>query len=111
MSKSYELITGSTDSLLLCLLAEQPMYGYQIIKELNGRSKGYFNFKEGTLYPALHRLEGIGLIVGQWQILPNGQQRKYYTITEKGRLILVRKKDEWLGFLVAMNRIIGPAEG
>jgi PadR family transcriptional regulator, regulatory protein PadR len=111
MSKSYELITGSTDSLLLCLLAEQPMYGYQIIKELKGRSKGYFNFKEGTLYPALHRLESIGLIAGQWQTLPNGQQRKYYTITEKGRLILVRKKDEWLGFLVAMNRIIGPAEG
>ena len=110
MAKSYELITSSTDSLLLCLLAEQPMYGYQIIKELKGRSQGYFNFKEGTLYPALHRLETMGLIQGQWQLLPNGQQRKYYQITEKGQEILVEKRDQWMGFLVAMNRIIRPVE-
>ncbi len=110
MAKSYELITGSTDSLLLCLLAEQPMYGYQIIKELKGRSRGYFNFKEGTLYPALHRLENVGLVSGKWQLLINGQQRKYYGITEKGRLTLVEKKDQWIGFLEAMNRIIRPTD-
>ena len=110
MSRSYELITSSTDSLLLCLLAEQPMYGYQIIKELKGRSQGYFNFKEGTLYPALHRLETAGFITGKWQLLPNGQQRKYYHLTEKGHLIMVEKKDQWLGFLVAMNSIIQPVK-
>jgi PadR family transcriptional regulator, regulatory protein PadR len=110
MARSNELITSSTDSLLLCLLAEQPMYGYQIIKELRGRSAGYFNFKEGTLYPALHRLEGSKLIMGKWQLLPNGQQRKYYQITEKGRLSLVKKRDQWLDYLTAMNRIFQPAE-
>ena len=110
MAKSYELITSSTDSLLLSLLSEQPMYGYQIIKELRGRSRGYFNFKEGTLYPALHRLESMGLILGTWKLLPSGQQRKYYTITEKGLLKLAEKKDQWEGFITAMNSIMRPVE-
>ena len=108
MAKSYELLTSSTDSLLLCLLSEQPMYGYQIIRELKGRSRGYFNFREGTLYPALHRLESAGLVSGSWQLLSNGQQRKYYHITEKGCLSLVEKRDQWLDFITAMNRIIKP---
>jgi PadR family transcriptional regulator, regulatory protein PadR len=106
MTKSYELITSSTDSLLLCLLSEQPMYGYQIIKELKDRSQGYFNFKEGTLYPALHRMENARLVEGKWKTLPGGQQRKYYHITEKGLLSLIEKRDQWIGFLTAMNLII-----
>ena len=84
MPQRRELIKGSTDSLLLCLIAQQPMYGYQIIKDIDRRSEGYFKFKEGTLYPALHRLERAGLVLGRWQVLPSGQQRKYYHITEKG---------------------------
>jgi PadR family transcriptional regulator, regulatory protein PadR len=110
MVKSYELITNSTDSLLLYLLSESPMYGYQIIKELRSRSKGYFNYKEGTLYPALHRLESAGLILGSWQLLANGQQRKYYRITEKGLLRLVEKRDQWQDFITAMNRVIKSVE-
>ena len=110
MSKGHELITRSTESLLLCILSEKPMYGYQIIKELHGRSDGYFNFKEGTLYPALHRLESEGLLQGKWEKLPNGQQRKYYYVTEKGHIKLLEKKDQWVDFLTAMNRIFQPAE-
>jgi PadR family transcriptional regulator PadR len=82
------------------------MYGYQIIKELDSRSQGYFKFKEGTLYPALHRLEKSGLIEGKWQILANGQQRKYYHITEKGYATLSLKRNSWNEFLTAMNLII-----
>ncbi len=110
MVKNNELITNSTDSLLLSLLSESSMYGYQIIKELKNRSQGYFNFKEGTLYPALHRLESAGLISGSWQLLSNGQQRKYYHITEKGLLRLVEKRDQWQDFITAMNRVIQPVE-
>ncbi len=110
MAKSYELITSSTDSLLLCLLVEKPMYGYQIIKELTDRSNGYFKFKEGTLYPALHRLETIGLVEGRWQLLPGGQQRKYYYITEKGRVSLMERRGQWQDFLSAMNLIIQPVK-
>ena len=109
MVQKRELIKGSSDSLLLCLLAQQPMYGYQIIQELEKRSQGYFNFREGTLYPALHRLEEAGLILGRWQTLPSGRQRRYYYITEKGQRLLLVKMSQWQDFLTAMNLIIRPA--
>jgi len=109
MAQRRELIKGSIDSLLLCLIERQPMYGYWIIKELERKSQGYFKFKEGTLYPALHRLEESGLIRGEWQSLPNGRQRRYYRITEKGLRRLVTERGQWQDFLVAMNLIIQPA--
>ena len=108
MAQRRELMKGNTDSLLLCLIGQQPMYGYQIIKELERRSQGYFKFKEGTLYPALHRLERAGLIQGKWQMLPSGRQRRYYYITNKGHTVLVAKRSQWLDFLTAMNLIIKP---
>lgn len=108
MAPRRELIKGSTDSLLLCLISQQPIYGYQIIKELERRSGGYFKFKEGTLYPALHRLERAGLILGKWQSLPSGRQRRYYYITNKGNRVLLAKMNQWQDFLAAMNLIIQP---
>ncbi|TET25610.1 MAG: PadR family transcriptional regulator [Dehalococcoidia bacterium] len=99
----------SIDSLLLCLISQQPMYGYQIIKELETESQGYFKFKEGTLYPALHRLERAGLILGRWQLLTSGRQRRYYNITDKGHKALVDKRSQWQDFFTAMNLIIKPA--
>jgi PadR family transcriptional regulator PadR len=109
MTQRRELIKGSIDSLLLCLIEQQTMYGYLIIKELDKRSQGYFKFKEGTLYPALHRLEKAGLIRGEWQTLPSGRQRRYYHITEKGLRSLVKTRSQWRDFLEAMNLIIQPA--
>jgi len=85
------------------------MYGYQIIKELERRSAGYFRFKEGTLYPALHRLEKAGLVMGRWRLLPSGRQRKYYHITDKGHRIVVEERSRWQNFFRAMNLIIEPA--
>jgi len=108
MAQRRDLMKGSTDSLLLYLISQQPMYGYQIIKELETRSQGYFKFKEGTLYPALHRLERTGLILGKWQILPNGRYRRYYHITDKGYQTLIAKKNQWQDFFTAMNLIIQP---
>ncbi len=108
MASRNDLMKGGSDSLLLCLLEQQPMYGYQIIKELEARSQGYFRFKEGTLYPALHRLEKAGLILSQWQTLANGRQRKYYHITAKGLAKLVLEKDQWQNFFNAMQLIIMP---
>jgi len=84
------------------------MYGYQIVKELEARSQGYFKFKEGTLYPALHRLEKAGLLSGSWQILANGRQRRYYHITDKGIVVMAEGRSQWLDFLSAMNLIIKP---
>ena len=110
MTQRRELIKGSIDSLLLSLIGEQPMYGYQIIKELESRSQGYFKFKEGTLYPALHRLERAGVIQGKWEVLPSGQQRKYYHMTAKGQAALTDSRGKWLDFLAAVHLIIQPSE-
>jgi len=108
MAQRPELMQGSSESLLLYLVGQQPMYGYQIIKELDRKSEGYFKFKEGTLYPALHRLEKAGLVVGKWQMLSSGRQRRYYYITEKGQRVLAEKMGQWRDFLTAMNLVIKP---
>ena len=86
------------------------MYGYQVIKELEARSQGYFKFKEGTLYPALHRLAKSGLITGSWQTLPIGRQRRYYHITEKGLAKLAQEKTQWQDFLNAVRLILQPGQ-
>jgi PadR family transcriptional regulator, regulatory protein PadR len=109
MLQRRELIKGNIDALLLSLIGQQPMYGYQIIKELDTKSQGYFRFKEGTLYPALHRLEKSGLILSKWETLTSGRQRRYYHITEKGKSLLDRKKTQWVDFAMAMNMIIQPS--
>jgi PadR family transcriptional regulator, regulatory protein PadR len=111
MSYQRELLKGNTDSLLLYLLSCQPMYGYQIIKELEKRSNGYFQFKEGTLYPALHRLEKAGYIAGRWEKLPNGQERRYYTITDKGAKDYSQRLEDWKNFARAINAVIQPSSG
>ena len=110
MVQKREIIKGSSDSLLLCLLAQQPMYGYQIIKELEKRSQGYFKFKEGTLYPALHRLEKAGLILGKWRLLSNSRPRRYYHITAKGHAKLSTERVQWQDFIIAVNMILQPVE-
>ena len=106
MEQKREIIKSNLDPLLLSLINKQPMYGYQIIKELDARSQGYFKFKEGTLYPALHRLENSKLVESKWQILPNGQQRKYYYLTDKGLASLAERKNLWQDFFVAVNLIM-----
>lgn len=108
MSYGRELLKGSTDSLLLCLISREPIYGYQIIKDLEKRSKGYFQFKEGTLYPALHRLEKAGLIQGRWQKLPSGQERRYYYMTERGEKALAERLVVWQDFSTAVDLIMQP---
>jgi PadR family transcriptional regulator PadR len=108
MNYGRELLKGNTDSLLLCLISRQPTYGYQIVKELQKRSNGYFQFKEGTLYPALHRLERDKLIEGKWQTLANGQQRRYYYITAKGQHVLATRLATWQDFSTAVSAVIKP---
>jgi len=105
-----DLLRGNTDCLLLFLIQERFTYGYQLIKEIERRSGGYFRFKEGTVYPALHRLESDGLVQGEWQELPNGQVRRYYRITEKGKHALREKMAAWQDFTSAVNLVFRPTE-
>ncbi len=103
-----ELLKGNTDTLLLALLQPEPMYGYQIVKEVDMRSSGYFAFKEGTLYPALHRLERAKLIEGRWEDTPSNVRRRYYLTTAKGRQALADRLSEWRKFSHAMDSIMLP---
>ena len=103
-----ELLKGNTETLLLALMEMEPMYGYQIVKEVEQRSSGYFALKEGTLYPALHRLERDNLVAGWWHDTPNGVRRRYYHITDKGRKALEDRLHEWRRFSRAMDSVMLP---
>ena len=85
-----------------------PDVAIQIIKEIEKKSNGYLQFKEGTLYPALHRLERANLVKGKWQKLSTGQERRYYYITEKGRKAFDERLTAWQGFSQAVNLIMQP---
>lgn len=102
-----DLRKGSTQVLVLSLLAQEPMYGYQIAKELEQRSGGYFDFKEGTLYPLLHRMEKEDLVKGEWQVVEKGPSRKYYSLTPEGRKVLEESAAEWTTFSQRLLKILG----
>jgi len=89
---------GSSETLILSLLAQEPMYGYQITQELERRSGGYFDMKEGLLYPTLHRMEQEGLVESEWRTVAGRRRRKYYVITERGRQALAAQTAEWRTF-------------
>ena len=106
-----DLLRGNTDTLLLFLIDEQEYtYGYCLIKEIEKRSRGFFRFREGTVYPALRKLENEGLIQGEWQELPSGQERRYYRITQNGKEALRKRVAMWRGFTTAMNLIFKPTK-
>jgi PadR family transcriptional regulator PadR len=107
MSPGRDLRKGSVEILILSLLQEQPMYGYQLSKELRSRSKGYFEFKEGTLYPALHRMENEGLVRGEWQVVEQGPSRKYYHLTQEGQEELARSRRDWTTFAERLLALLG----
>lgn len=101
-----DMRTGSTAVMILRLLADESMYGYQIVKELQARSDGYFELEQGTLYPALHRLEREGLVRSEWQVVAEGPSRKYYYITEAGRAALREGVSQWRNFSRGLLKIL-----
>ena len=88
-------LSGSTSMLVLALLKEREMYGYEVIEELERRSNRVFKLKEGTLYPILTRQKNAGLLTYRWEESPQGPPRKYYTLTEKGREQLNYFDEAW----------------
>lgn len=106
MKFNKELLKGSTETLILSLIKDIPMYGYQIIKELEMKSTGVFLLKEGTLYPILHGLEEKGVVEAFWSEGENGRKRKYYRITEKGKGYLKEKEEEWEFFKGSVDKVL-----
>lgn len=97
MKVSKELLKGSTNMLVLSLLENENMYGYQMIKKMSEKSQNVFEFQEGTLYPILHNLEEKNYITSYWDESTT-KKRKYYAITKEGKKHLKEKKQEWNTF-------------
>ncbi len=100
-----EALKGHLDLLLLAALADCPAHGYAVVERLRSRSGGAFDLPEGTLYPALHRLENAGLIASRWNE-ETGRRRRIYHLTVKGRKRLAARQTEWHAFAQAVNSVV-----
>lgn len=105
MAVERNLISGSLAMLVLKLLSERDMYGYEMIETLRARSQNVFELKAGTLYPLLHGLEDKGLLDVYEQEFA-GKIRKYYSITKQGRGYLEKKKKEWKEYADAVSQVL-----
>jgi PadR family transcriptional regulator, regulatory protein PadR len=106
LSMIGEALKGHLDLLLLAVLESGPAHGYVIIAALRERSQGTFDLPEGTVYPALHRLEEDGLLSSQWSE-SGGRRRRVYQLTSKGLLELAKRQEEWNRFAQAVNSTVG----
>lgn len=105
MAIDKSLVSGSTTMLLLKLLSDRDMYGYEMIDTLRQRSRNVFELKAGTLYPLLHNLEAKGLVT-VYEKEVTGKVRKYYSITKKGRQLLAEKQEEWNTYSEAVVNVL-----
>jgi DNA-binding PadR family transcriptional regulator len=101
-----EVLKGHLDTLLLAAVAETPAHGYLIVERLRSRSEGAFELSEGTIYPALYRLEGAGLLTSSWS-RGSGRRRRVYRLTRKGRAALNTGRQDWRGFARAVDAVLG----
>ena len=105
MAVDKSLISGSTTMLILQLLEEKDMYGYEMIETLQKKSQNVFQLKAGTLYPLLHTLEGKGYLTS-YEDSTGQKVRKYYSITKSGKNFLSQKKEEWKEYSAAVANIL-----
>lgn len=105
MAIDKSLVSGSTTMLLLKLLSEKDMYGYEMIEELRKRSQNIFDLKAGTLYPLLHGMEGKGFL-SCYEQEAQGKTRKYYSITKRGRRELQERKNSWQEYSQAVASVL-----
>ena len=101
-------LKGTLPTLILEALVREPSHGYRIAQGIKKRSKGMLDFKEGTLYPALHKLENEGL-VDSYEGVEKGRARRYYRITKTGREELAKDRAEWRQVSQAVTAILGEA--
>lgn len=103
-----DVLKGHLDFLLLAAVQGRPAHGYALAETLRARSSGAFDLPEGTLYPALHRIERAGLLSSRWSEV-SGRRRRVYQLTTKGERMLARQQDEWRMFTRAVQAVVGSA--
>jgi len=105
---SKNLMAASTKPIILAILANGEIYGYQIIQSVIEISGSTLEWSEGMLYPVLHRLEKENFIQSQWKMSENGRRRKYYRLTESGKIELDKERKQWLSVHKVLSRVWGP---
>ena len=103
-----QALKGHLDLLVLAVLADGSKHGYAVIEALKARSGDAFDLPEGTVYPALHRLEKVGYLASDWSVV-GGRRRRTYSLTKKGTGALGEKRAGWDEFSVAMSQVLGGA--
>jgi PadR family transcriptional regulator, regulatory protein PadR len=103
---SADLIRGHLDRLLLAVLADVPGHGYELSQRLNDRSGGKLGVPDGSLYPALHRLERAGLVESSWSKC-DGRRRRVYRLSRAGTRAADESRSEWRTFSAAVDRVLG----
>jgi PadR family transcriptional regulator PadR len=98
---------GSADLLILALVDEQALHGYDIARHIEERSSGTLRFTLASLYATLYRLEERGLIRGRWVERAGQRRRRYYRITDSGRTLLAAQRQEWGRFIAALSQVAG----
>ena len=101
-----ELIKGTLSLLVLSLLSRRAMYGYELAATVRQETGNAFDWKAGSLYPCLHKLEKDGHIRGEWQGEESERRRKYYHLTEAGRACLADKVKSWTSLARAVGQVL-----
>ncbi len=104
-----DLLHGTLELLILRSLAIIPRHGWAISKHLQQISEDVLQVNQGSLYPALYRLEGKGWIESEWGVTAKGRRAKVYSITPKGKRELKHQESQWEAFSLAVNRVLGTA--
>jgi PadR family transcriptional regulator PadR len=109
MSKSDDLIAGTLDLLILRVIALQPMHGWAIAQRIQQVSKDILQVRQGSLYPALHRLELQGWIAAEWGESENNRRAKFYALTKAGRKKLEQEEEQWSRLSSAISLVLREA--
>jgi transcriptional regulator len=104
-----DLLHGTLDLLILRSLSMNPMHGWGISKHIQSLSEAVLEVNQGSLYPALYRLEDRGWIQAEWGTTETGRRAKIYSLTRQGRKQLEKEESQWAAFSLAVNRILGTA--
>jgi transcriptional regulator len=105
--RDLDLLQGTLDMLLLKALSLEPLHGYAIAHRVRQLSQDALRVEEGSLYPALHRMEERGLVESEWGVSENNRRARYYKLTRKGRRQLETEAAEWRRLSLAISRVMG----
>jgi transcriptional regulator len=112
MGGPIEVVQGTLEFLILkTLCGSESLHGFEILEWISSATDGDLNIEEGSLYPALHRMEKRGLIAATWGVSPKGRRAKYYGLTDDGREELARQEQRWQDYVAAVGKISAYAGG